>query len=49
MKIYKTRQGPVIEIDRAFFLLQNENWDSFINDDNLLQKAEELTGNMKRR
>ncbi|HZI54535.1 MAG TPA: fumarylacetoacetate hydrolase family protein [Chitinophagaceae bacterium] len=46
MKIYKTRQGPVIEIERTFFLLQNENWDSFINDDNLLQKAEELTGKL---
>ena len=49
MKIYKTRQGPVIEIERTFFLLQNENWDSFINDDNLFQKAEELTGKLSGR
>ncbi len=47
MKIYNTKQGPVIEKDRAFFLLQNENWDSFINDDNLLQKAEELTAKLR--
>jgi 2-dehydro-3-deoxy-D-arabinonate dehydratase len=43
MKIYKTRQGIVIEKDNQFFLLPEENWDLFINDDYLFQKATKLT------
>jgi 2-dehydro-3-deoxy-D-arabinonate dehydratase len=39
MKIYKTNAGIVIENEANFYLLKNENWDAFINDDNLLQKA----------
>jgi 2-dehydro-3-deoxy-D-arabinonate dehydratase len=42
MKLYKTKPGIIIEKDAAFFLIK-ENWDSFINDDNLLHKASELT------
>ncbi|HSN09514.1 MAG TPA: fumarylacetoacetate hydrolase family protein [Hanamia sp.] len=42
MKLYKTKPGIIIEKDAAFFLIK-ENWDSFINDDNLLQKASQLT------
>lgn len=42
MKIYKTKNGIVIEKEEKFFLAKNENWDTFINDDNLLQKAEKL-------
>ena len=41
MKIYKTKSGIVIEKDNQFFL-SNDNWDSFINDDNLFQKIEKL-------
>lgn len=40
MKIYKTKAGIVIENEANFFLLKNENWDAFINDDHLLQKAQ---------
>lgn len=43
MKLYKTTSGIVIEKDEKLFLLQNENWDLFINDDNLLLKIESLT------
>jgi len=42
MKLYKTKNGIVAERDEKFFLLKNEAWDSFINDDDLLQKAEQL-------
>src|SRR5207253_67856 len=41
MKIYKTKTGIVIETGEKFYLLQNENWDSFINDDDLLKKIED--------
>jgi len=40
MKIYKTKAGIVIENEANFFLLKNENWDAFINDDHLLKKAQ---------
>jgi len=41
MKLYKTTTGIVIEINNSFYLLQNENWDTFINDENLLAKINE--------
>src|SRR5215217_7621419 len=40
MKIYKAKAGIVIENEANFFLLKNENWDEFINDDDLFQKAQ---------
>jgi 2-dehydro-3-deoxy-D-arabinonate dehydratase len=39
MKIYKTQAGIVIENKEQFFLLKDENWDTFINDDAVLKKA----------
>jgi len=39
MKIYRTKAGIVIENEEKFFLVTDENWDEFISDDNLLQKA----------
>lgn len=42
MKIYKTKAGVVIENKEQFYLSENENWDEFINDDHLLQKAESI-------
>jgi 2-dehydro-3-deoxy-D-arabinonate dehydratase len=42
MKIYKTKSGVVIEHDGKFFPITNQNWDDFINDDNLLAKAKKL-------
>ncbi len=43
MKIYKTKAGIVIEQDNQFFSLKNESWDEFINDDQLFQKAQQIT------
>jgi 2-dehydro-3-deoxy-D-arabinonate dehydratase len=43
MKVYKTKSGIVIEKEDKFFLLKDENWDLFINNDNLFQKVEKLT------
>ena len=42
MKVYKTKTGIVIEKENQFYLC-NDDWDSFINDDNLFQKIEKLT------
>lgn len=42
MKIYKTKSGILINQNDSFYLLEDEEWDSFINDDNLLRKTEDL-------
>lgn len=44
MKIYKTESGILINQNGSFYLLEDEEWDSFINDDNLLRKIEDLIG-----
>jgi len=41
MKIYKTKSGIIIEAENKFYL-SKDNWDSFINDDQLFQKIENL-------
>jgi 2-dehydro-3-deoxy-D-arabinonate dehydratase len=38
MKLYKTKQGIVIESENKFYSLPNEDWDTFVNDANLFQK-----------
>jgi 2-dehydro-3-deoxy-D-arabinonate dehydratase len=47
MKLYKVKQGMVLEVDNTRFLIENENWDSFINDDDLFQKLKKVTAAMK--
>src|SRR3954470_11950078 len=42
MKIYKTKNGIVIEEENQFYLLKNEDWDVFINDDFVSDKAKKL-------
>ncbi|NBC64491.1 MAG: 2-hydroxyhepta-2,4-diene-1,7-dioate isomerase [Bacteroidetes bacterium] len=42
MKIYKIESGILINHNESFYLLEDEEWDSFINDDNLLRKTEDL-------
>lgn len=49
MKLYKTKTGIVIEKNDQFYLIQNENWDSFINDDDLIAKIDELVLVLKKR
>ena len=46
MKLYKTSTGIIIEKESKFYLT-NENWDVFVNDDNLLQKIEQLISSAK--
>ncbi len=42
MKLYKTKTGIVVEKESRFYLLETENWDTFINDDNLLEKINKI-------
>src|SRR6187551_4039863 len=49
MKLYKTKAGIVIEKNDLFYLVQNENWDTFINDDKLIGKIEDLILVIKKR
>ena len=49
MKLYKTTTGIIIERNNSFYLLQNENWDTFINDDDLLGKVNDLILVLKER
>lgn len=43
MKLYKTKTGIVIEKESNYYLLKNENWDSFSNDDSLFQNMDRLS------
>jgi 2-dehydro-3-deoxy-D-arabinonate dehydratase len=42
MKVYKTTSGIVVRNNNKFYRLNEDNWDVFINDDNLFQKIEKL-------
>lgn len=42
MKLYKTPKGAVIEKDGHYYAVQ-ENWEEFVNDDQLYEKMEQLT------
>jgi 2-dehydro-3-deoxy-D-arabinonate dehydratase len=42
MKLYKTNSGIIIENDTTYFLLENENWDEFVNDDQLFAKMRRI-------
>ncbi|HET7896827.1 MAG TPA: 2-hydroxyhepta-2,4-diene-1,7-dioate isomerase, partial [Flavisolibacter sp.] len=43
MKIYKTKNGIVIEKEGQFFTLEAQSWDAFINDDRLFDKLQTIT------
>ena len=47
MRIYKVKRGIIIEKNENLFLVENENWDTFINDDGLYDKADKLVGKLK--
>ncbi len=38
MKLYKIKNDIIIEKDLALYVMENENWDRFVNDDNLYGK-----------
>ena len=41
MKVYNTTKGLLLESDNSFYQV-NEDWDVFINDDNVLEKAKDI-------
>lgn len=47
MKIYKTRSGILIEHVNSFFLIKDEDWDVFVNDDQLTEKIRDRISSMR--
>ncbi|HEX6223691.1 MAG TPA: 2-hydroxyhepta-2,4-diene-1,7-dioate isomerase, partial [Chryseolinea sp.] len=47
MRVYKVKQGIILEKDKSFFHVENQNWDTFINDDNLFVKTEKLASELR--
>lgn len=43
MKIYRTEKGIVLENGQDLYLVENQDWDEFINDDGLFEKVTKLT------
>jgi 2-dehydro-3-deoxy-D-arabinonate dehydratase len=46
MKVYKTTKGITIRKNNKYYRLNEDNWDEFINDDNLFQKIEKLIASL---
>jgi 2-dehydro-3-deoxy-D-arabinonate dehydratase len=46
MKIYRTKTGILVENEGKSFLVNDADWDQFINDDNLLQKLQQITATL---
>jgi 2-dehydro-3-deoxy-D-arabinonate dehydratase len=46
MRLYKTKNGIVIEKDSKFYLA-DEHWDSVVNEDGLFQKVNQLTTSLE--
>jgi len=42
MRLYKTKKNFLIEHDKLFYLVNNTDWDSFVNDDYLYIKMEKI-------
>ena len=42
MKLYRTKAGTIIQDGDNFYQFNAENWDQFINDDELLTKMKYL-------
>jgi 2-dehydro-3-deoxy-D-arabinonate dehydratase len=43
MKLFKTKSGIIVQKGNASYILKNENWDSFLNDDLLYKKMVKIT------
>ena len=43
MKLYKVKNGIILEDGTALYYLENGNWDEFVNDDNLFRKMQQIT------
>jgi len=47
MRLYRIKRGLIIEIENNYYLLENESWDTFFNDDHLINKIQEITARQK--
>lgn len=47
MRLYRTPSGILIEHEHSVFVLENEEWDAFINDDTLYHKLTSLIAKIK--
>jgi 2-dehydro-3-deoxy-D-arabinonate dehydratase len=47
MRVYKVKRGIVVEKNKSLFVLENQNWDKFINDDNLYENLDKSTKDQK--
>ena len=43
MKLYKIKEGIVIESENSYRVLANQDWDTFVNDDHLYKKLLQLS------
>ena len=43
MKLFKTKQGIIIEREGQHYLLKDQSWNTFVNDDQLHSKMIEAT------
>ncbi len=46
MKVYNTKAGIVIEKDIFFYLVKDQRWEDFINDDDILRKIKSLVNTL---
>ena len=46
MKLYKTAHAILIEKNNQYYSLADQDWQHFINDDNLFQKVENMLGSL---
>ncbi len=47
MRLYRTKMGIIIEKDRKCWALRGEDWDLFVNDDNLFRKVSDLISHQR--
>lgn len=47
MKVYKITRGILLEDQNEFYLLEDEDWDQFMNDDGLYEKTERIVSSNK--
>lgn len=47
MKLYKTKSGIVIVKADTYYLIEGQDWDTYINDDNLYSKMDKATRDLR--
>ena len=47
MKVYKKENDIIVQNEGSFYCLEGQNWDEYINDDQLYQKLKASIGNAK--